>query len=409
MFKHKNAYPVILVPGFTAYNTSTKIAKYLPAIGTTAGNAENIIKDMGLECYTAEFGFLSSVWDRTCELYAQIVGGTVDYGEAHSRKFGHARYGKTYEKPLIPDWGTLTPEGQIKKITLIAFGFGAPVARLLVTLLNNGSDEEKSYTNDAQLSGLFRGGYKNLVHCVTTVAGVNEGISAFQVLESKISKFQEYYVKLGIALEYLKIRSVLKNKSVYDLDAFSLTQHGFTFDLVGANEKNIPFLTYKFNDEQIKKYLDRRWDNVIAACGVNEMTKLNNRLISAENTYYLSIAGSVTKTFFNRVTIPTLKAGILFPISLLIGFYENYYEDKDIVSAKMHENDGFMNTEASLPPVNEAATLYKSPSRCNPGVWYQFPVEKKNALSFLGFLQRPDKYRNQIYDLVKIISNLETI
>ena len=408
MIKHNNAYPVILVPGFASYKSNSKIGKIMPAIGLTAGNAETIIKDMGFQCHTAEFCILSGVWDRACELYAQIVGGTVDYGEAHSRKYGHERFGKTYKTPLVPDWGTLSEDGKIKKITLISFGFGAPVARLLVTLLNNGSDEEKSYTNDTELSPLFRGGYTNIVHCVTTVCGINEGITTFQALEEKIPGFQKLYAKAGIGIEFVRSRTEYVDP-YYTAHGLSLTQHAFSLDLATGDDKKIPFTIYKFNDDQIEKYLDRRGDNIIAATGILEMTKLNNRLIAAPNTYYLSISGSVTKNLFGKITIPTLKAGVLFPLSLIISTYENYYDDKPYVTPKMHENDGIVNTESSLPPVNEPASAYRSPSRCTPGIWYQFPVENKNSFAFTGLFQRPDKFRNQIYELMKIISNLETV
>ena len=37
------------------------------------------------------------------ELYYYIKGGTVDYGAAHAAKYGHERYGKTYEG-VYKDW-----------------------------------------------------------------------------------------------------------------------------------------------------------------------------------------------------------------------------------------------------------------------------------------------------------------
>ena len=103
MFDHKNQYPVILVPGVASYGEGASAAR--------------VAKSMGLECRLVSFGLVSGIWDRACELYAQIFGGRVDYGEAHSKKYGHSRFGKFYSGMTAKD-----PE----KINIIAYGFGAP-------------------------------------------------------------------------------------------------------------------------------------------------------------------------------------------------------------------------------------------------------------------------------------------
>ena len=148
MFQQKNAYPVILVPGVVSYS----------------GKVKKIIESMDLEVYTPSFGLTSGIWDRACELYAQIMGGTVDYGAAHAEQYGTARYGKTYE-------GFVTNWSNTNKVTLIAHGAGAPVARLLVYLLTYGSVKEQAAGGD--ISPLFQGCMGTAVHAVVTLAGVN--------------------------------------------------------------------------------------------------------------------------------------------------------------------------------------------------------------------------------------------
>ncbi|RUS28341.1 hypothetical protein BC938DRAFT_481996 [Jimgerdemannia flammicorona] len=58
-------------------------------------------------------GMCSSVHDRACEIFAQLKGGIVDYGEVHSREVGHERYGRTYEVShhpgLYPQWSATHP------------------------------------------------------------------------------------------------------------------------------------------------------------------------------------------------------------------------------------------------------------------------------------------------------------
>ena len=52
-----------------------------------------MLNEKGIEAYAPAVGPLSSAWDRACELYAQLMGTRVDYGEAHSKMHGHNRYG----------------------------------------------------------------------------------------------------------------------------------------------------------------------------------------------------------------------------------------------------------------------------------------------------------------------------
>ena len=57
----------------------------------------------GYDCRAASVGIISSAWDRACELYAELTGGTADYGIAHAQRFGHARFGTAYpERRLCP-------------------------------------------------------------------------------------------------------------------------------------------------------------------------------------------------------------------------------------------------------------------------------------------------------------------
>lgn len=87
---------------------------------------EGFLGDPGLECWehlikcqaqtrgdprliiSVQLGSLSSLHDRSCEIFYQIKGGRVDYGEDHSQECGHLRFGKTYEG-LYPEWSEENP------------------------------------------------------------------------------------------------------------------------------------------------------------------------------------------------------------------------------------------------------------------------------------------------------------
>ena len=68
------------------------------------------------------------VTDRACELYAQISGGTVDYGAVHAEKHGHNRFGRTYSG-FAPNWS------ETNKVHLVGHSMGGQTIRTLVQLL----------------------------------------------------------------------------------------------------------------------------------------------------------------------------------------------------------------------------------------------------------------------------------
>ena len=57
------------------------------------------------------------------------AGGTVDYGEAHSSRFGHARFGRTYEG-THPGWSAQSP------IHIVGHSLGGSTVRVLQHLLH---------------------------------------------------------------------------------------------------------------------------------------------------------------------------------------------------------------------------------------------------------------------------------
>ncbi|MFL7839149.1 MAG: esterase/lipase family protein [Candidatus Promineifilaceae bacterium] len=77
----------------------------------------------------ASVGPISSAHDRACELAAQLKGGQVDYGEVHADAQGHARFGRTYERPLWPDWSAKKP------LHMVGHSLGATTIRALHDLL----------------------------------------------------------------------------------------------------------------------------------------------------------------------------------------------------------------------------------------------------------------------------------
>lgn len=80
--------------------------------------------------HLAKCGPLSSVHDCACEVFAQIRGTRVDYGEAHSAAAGHARFSRDYSgRGFVDGWSKDNP------VILIGHSAGAQTCRMLQSLL----------------------------------------------------------------------------------------------------------------------------------------------------------------------------------------------------------------------------------------------------------------------------------
>ena len=391
MIDKRSSYPVILVPGVLGYGDDNKLSKVVPYFGTMSASVAKTVRSLDVDCFTASFTPNAGIWERTCELYAQIAGGTVDYGAAYSKRYGKPRFGKTYEG-FVGDWGTTNEFGKCKKVTLIAHGFGAPVARMLAYLMAFGSQKEQAEGGD--LSPLFAGGNGKAVHAVVTLAGNNDGTTLIQALEDKMP---------GITKKMAGL-------------CFKMSEDYFT-------------------DEDVEEYLQRSRTNLFYEMGLDGMADFNKRLETNPDTYYFAYSAEATRDYGrllperkirkyenpftsksyrraqeNRpeLTLPDLRHGGLpvAPTAALIGTYKNYLADAPLATPVLHPNDGFINTDNTLAPSTEAVRAYRSVNDCYPGEWYQMPIWEGNSLGYLGVLQRPDKYRDFYIDLMKIICNL---
>lgn len=145
-----NKYPVVFVHGMFGWGENESINKFIPYWGATTGSLIEYLLRNSIECYSASVGPMSSAWDQACELYAQLMGTTVDYGEFHSNKFAHKRFGRTYENPLFPNWS------ENNKVHLIGHSFGGNAIRLLAHLLKYGAPKEVEIS-EKDVSPLFIG------------------------------------------------------------------------------------------------------------------------------------------------------------------------------------------------------------------------------------------------------------
>jgi len=163
----------ILLPGLLGYGEDVGLSAAAPYFGGASGaDIPGELNALGYESYVPGIGPFSSAWDRACELYAQLTGTRVDYGEAHSRQYGHERYGRDHSAPLFEGWGVRRP------VNLIGHSFGGTTARVFAMLCDEGSAAEREATPAAERSPLFNGGLLEGVNAVVSLAAPHNGTTA---------------------------------------------------------------------------------------------------------------------------------------------------------------------------------------------------------------------------------------
>lgn len=320
-----NNNPIILVHGFIGWGRDEMLGlKYWGGVHDIQEN----LKSDGYNVHTAAVGPVSSNWDRACELYAQINGGTVDYGAAHAAKHSHARYGRAYTG-FVPKWG------ESNKVHLVGHSMGGQTTRMLVQLLKEGNEEERAYAKaqGEQLSPLFEGG-KSYIHSVTTLATPHNGTT--------LADGSLLFPSINELLVSIASMGENNNLSVYDfkLDQWGLKkQEGESFSSYSDRMLNNPLWKGTKDISQ--------WD--LTTDGAKE---LNEWVKTQPDVYYFSYGAYATQpgvlTDFHLPHITMNKA--LLSNAIFLGSYTRYNEHQPIIDSSWWQNDGLVSTNSMLGP-----------------------------------------------------------
>lgn len=79
-----NKYPTVFVHGYIGWGEGDPIADHLGYWGQGKKNILAHLSSEGYEVHAPALGPYTSTWDRSCELYAYLFGGRVDFGKVHS-------------------------------------------------------------------------------------------------------------------------------------------------------------------------------------------------------------------------------------------------------------------------------------------------------------------------------------
>ncbi len=377
-----NQAPVVLIHGFTGWGRHEMKGFYY------WGGFNDLQEDLKAKNYkivTASVGPLSSNYDRAVELYAQLKGSCADYGEFHAKKYGHARFGKCYQTPLLSQWN------EQNKIHLIGHSQGGQTIRALVKLLKEGSIEEKTYYQ-RERSDLFSGN-KDWVLSLTTVSTPNNGTSLTNILDAFIPTLQSLF-------SYFSAIVSIKQNSFYD---FKLEHWGLA----------------KNNGENLSEYFDKvihshafytkdisKWD--LSPEGAKEF---NSTDVTYPDIYYFAVATKSTHitnpfnnckySFFNILDFPTAA----------IGCFTQNLPGKIKIDENWLDNDGIVNTISMQAPFNQKQINFSATENPITGIWNYLGIKESwNHIDIIGtfpsfrknYQSVKDIYENHIELLYKL-------
>ena len=403
-------YPTVFVHGLLGWGDEDSINKLVPYWGMTAGNMNKYMQGLGYNTYVASVGPVSSAWDRCCELYAQLAGTKVDYGQAHADKccaqfdelgydLHHERYGRDYTgKALIDEnWGPIYESGRVTgwydtKVNLVGHSFGGPTIVEFLQLLAEGDETERQWgQQQAAVNGgdwhdyvspLFWGDHAGqyLVNSVTSLAGVLNGTTFISSNDDAMVLLKDLSGLLanGIGVSDLG-----------DLYDFQLEQFGLTKS--SRTDLDAYFSLLK------QRGFIKGSDHAFYDLSITGTNQLKQGWETYDNVYYFAYAGDKSYTALCRDQLPDADMCPLFmPFSMKMGSYINKNErvydvngqDCGYADKSWQVNDGMVNTVSSRYPFGAPYKDYDA-NAIEPGIWNVMPDRELDHFAFVGGLYFP--------------------
>lgn len=390
----------VFIHGMLGFGEEEGIYKIAPYWGGFSGSLVKRLRKEGYEACAPSFGSVGSAWDRACEVYAALTGTRVDYGKAHSEKYGHERYGHTYKSAAVPGWGTTLPDGSKKRIHLLGHSFGGATVRMLSHLLAYGAEEERAVTPADELSPLFAGGKGDWVKSVTAIAGPFNGTTVIDAIGILVPT-----LKVITFCGFANFLGNTPGRKFYDI---MLTQWGITSDRDG---KAHPFNIGRVG--RIKKFWTSK-DECFYDLSLKGAHELNEFFESNPDTYQFSISTDATKkTLLRRKT--RMKYTALAPFIITGNMMAKYRFDRtrgQALGEEWEANDGCSNTFSAHHPDDEPWVEYKDiKGKPQKGVWNAMPVYNGDHMDVVGLsvrgLLQPGHTRKFFREYIALLEDLD--
>lgn len=374
-------YTYVLVHGMGGWGEKATINDISPYWGSTSGSISEYLRSQEIDVVEATVGPFSSAWDRACELYAQLTGTKVDYGEAHSKEHGHDRYGREYTEPLVENWD------EKSKINLVGHSFGGNTIRLMTSLLEYGSEAEQKASPD-DCSPLFKGGKGDYVNSVTTLASPHNGSTLFYCLDR--GPFIE------IALKLLYTTSGIGSFSNIDLLDFQLEHFGVSSE----NHDTSALIGGAFGNGKDNAFYD------LSPHGAKE---LNSRIKLVDSVYYFSYAYCTTEAQLlgNHAPTKSTMAVLMVPAGMIGAYTDLTGKEGIVIDSGWLPNDGLVNVVSAQYPTGDAhADFVVGETKVKSGQWYVFPTLTGDHGTVIGMNGNAEATQKFYMDHIDIIDNI---
>ncbi len=356
----KNDYPIVLIHGFLGWGPDEMGGyKYWGGKDDIA----DLLRQEGHTVFEVSVGPVSSNWDRAVEAYTQLKGGQVDYGKAHSEKFGLIQKpeGKTFVG-LYPEWDENHP------VHIIGHSMGGQTARMLQYLLASKiyEDQESTIFEKSPLLGQVN---LKWIHSITTIATPHNGTTMAELVTNTFP-FVQYFVGLA---------GVVGTRFYdFDLEQWNLTRK--------ANESWSSYVSRMRTHPAWETKNISSWD-----ASLDGAKAMNNYAVASADIFYFSILTSITeKNADNHFHSPVRSAPLLIRArAKILGTKVGYWQDGTNTDSTWYENDGLINTCSMAGPT----TGTNGPDTITPlvekdvlisGQWYTIGPLKMNHWNIIG-------------------------
>ncbi len=436
-------YTTVFIHGLMGFGDEDELSDVLPYWGLLAGDMPDYLESLGYETYVASVGPISSAHDRCCEVFAQLTGTRVDYGQAHADKctaefaskgycLTHSRYGRDYTgNAQVESWGPIydendkpTGEWYDNKINLVGHSFGGPTSCQLLQYLAEGDPDEIAFGKEQAalyggnwhdyVSPLFwgsepyeEGGAERhgeyLIHSVTSLAGVLNGTTFISSNKNTMVLAKDLSALIANALGTSEIADLYD----FQLEQFGLTQSSNTGDL-----------------EAYFSLLDQKGfiagsDHAFYDLSIEGTNKLKQGWNTYDNVYYFSFAGDKCFSTVCGSVMPDADMwALLLAYSANMSNYTNKNErvldvngnDVTGIDREWLNNDGMVNTISARYPLGANHTAYNINS-IKPGTWNYHVDQDLDHMEFIGglYIVKPYTTRNFYRDLMADISRTTPI
>ncbi|MCR4855251.1 MAG: hypothetical protein K5908_03690 [Erysipelotrichaceae bacterium] len=347
----------IFVHGLSGWGSYDEMYERMPYWGMRNGDLIRQLREAGHEAYCASVSPHGSAYDRACELYAQLFGKVTDYGERHSERNGHERFGPDFSgRALIPALR------ENEKLVLLGHSFGGATIRVFANIMEYGVKEEQGETS----SDFFKGGQKDKIFALVALAAPHNGTTAYDMYEDPDFDPEK-----------------IKGDLIENLAAWAMSR---------ANE---PKTKTKYEDS--------------AACDmhIDNAMELNRRLPLSKEIYYFSQPCEITVRNGDGTYRPIRnKTELMFSrTARRMGAYKGRTRGGYIIDESWRPSDGLVNTVSAKYPLSDPQKDFDV-MRIEKGIWNVFEIYKGDHMSLQGGMVKKNEVFSYYKRLLAMIDSL---